>query len=198
LKNLAVIILNYKGWQDSIDCLDSLRKQSYQDFFIVLIDNGSGDDSYVRIDAWLKDKGHFRFSTIDLGQKVIIDEQKNELILVRSDVNHGFAIGNNKGAELAKSIGCNDVFLLNNDTVLEEDALQKLYEFKKEHPSYSALTPQIRYFEPNDEIWNCGGFIYPFATRKYLYAHAKISTIPQSGYRKITLLTRCALYFYPD
>jgi len=199
LRNLAVIILNYKGWQDSIDCLRSLREQTLSDFFVVMIDNGSGDDSYEKIDSWLRIEKLFNYQLHDLDNDSpdILEEDK-ELYFVKSKDNHGFAIGNNKGIELAKFVGCKDVFLLNNDTVLENDALEKLYTFKKDHPEFAAMTPQIRYFEPNDEIWNCGGFIYPFATRRYLYPRANISSVPQEGFQKITLLTGCALYFDPD
>ncbi len=199
MRNLAVIILNYKGWQDSIDCLKSLKQQTYKDFFIVMIDNGSGDDSYQKIDAWLNESDEFLFAIHDLDKDDVKSLAKDkEVYLVKSKENHGFAIGNNKGIKIAKTLGCKDVFLLNNDTVLEADALEKLFQFKKENADYSAMTPQIRYFEPADEIWNCGGYIYPFATRKYLYPRANISTVPQTGFRKITLLTGCALYFDPD
>ena len=49
---LAVIILNWNGWNDTCECLASLKQSTYQDFQIILIDNGSTDDSIEKIKSW--------------------------------------------------------------------------------------------------------------------------------------------------
>jgi len=198
LRLLSIIILNYKGWQDTIDCLISLNRQSFKDFHIILIDNGSGDDSYDKIQEWLTKNRFYTFLEHDNNKEEVFNPSANtDIFLIKCGQNHGFAKGNNIGIGFSKYLETKYCLLLNNDTTLDKNAILKLVEFKKCHPEFSALTSQIRYFDPNDIIWNCGGFIYPFATRKYLYPGDKIENIPQTGFKKITLLTGCVLFYDP-
>ena len=114
---------------------------------------------------------------------------------IQSDFNHGFAIGNNIGVKFSEAMGSDLCYLLNNDTVSQPDSLAKLVEFLRQHEDHVAVIPQIRLFDPNDRIWNCGGEIYRFATRKYDYANQHISNVPQEGYKTISLITGCAILF---
>ncbi|MEJ2627167.1 MAG: glycosyltransferase, partial [bacterium] len=54
--NLAIIILNWNGWQDTIECLESLFKETWQQFSVVIIDNGSKDNSLKKIISWIRDR----------------------------------------------------------------------------------------------------------------------------------------------
>ena len=198
MRNLSIIILNYKGWKDSIDCLLSLSEQTYKDFHIILIDNGSNDESYNKISSWLIEESIYVYKEyVYDGQQELQISNNVDLFLIKSKENHGFAKGNNIGIKFGEKLNTENCFLLNNDTVLNKNAIENLVSFNLKNPQYSALTPQIRYYEPNDEIWNCGGYIYPFATRKYLYPREKIERVPQQGHKTITLLTGCALFFNP-
>ena len=50
--HISVIILNWNGWQDTIECLETVLKNNYQNYHIFLIDNFSEDDSITRIRQW--------------------------------------------------------------------------------------------------------------------------------------------------
>jgi len=54
--HVSIIILNWNGWQDTIECLESALNLNYAKFNIILIDNNSTDDSVERISNWLTGK----------------------------------------------------------------------------------------------------------------------------------------------
>ncbi|MDE7337733.1 MAG: glycosyltransferase, partial [Bacteroidales bacterium] len=114
--------------------------------------------------------------------------------------NYGFAKGNNLGIALVEQLASHEgaqkpshYLLLNNDTLVEPDFLEKLETFAREHLQYVALTPQIRYAEPRNRVWNCGGRLF-FGLRKYYYLDQDFTTIKQKEYIKINLITGCALF----
>jgi GT2 family glycosyltransferase len=53
---VTVVILNWNGWEDTLACLESVRQSDYPDFRIILVDNGSTNDSLARISAWCAGK----------------------------------------------------------------------------------------------------------------------------------------------
>ena len=55
--DVYIILLNWNGWQDTIECLESLEKATYPNFNVVIIDNASANDSVARIRAWIKERG---------------------------------------------------------------------------------------------------------------------------------------------
>lgn len=101
---VAVVVLNYKGWQDSITCIESLLKQTYKHLHIVLIENGSGDDSATQLRK-LKDP---------------------RLTYIEEPVNHGFTGGVNIGIQWAIDRGYECVALFNNDAHAEPDWVENL------------------------------------------------------------------------
>jgi len=99
---VSIIILNYNGKEFLGDCLNSVLKQDYGDFEIILFDNNSEDGS------------------ADFARK---NFEKAGIKVVTSDVNLGFAGGNN---EALKSASGDLIVLLNNDTIVEENWLSEL------------------------------------------------------------------------
>ncbi|MDF2953374.1 MAG: Glycosyltransferase [Thermodesulfobacterium sp.] len=49
---VAIIILNYNGWKDTIECLESVLRNDYPNYQVIVIDNGSPDNSMEYIKAW--------------------------------------------------------------------------------------------------------------------------------------------------
>ena len=49
MPNVGIVISNYNGWQDTVRCLQSLEKQTYRDFEIILLDDASPNDSVARL-----------------------------------------------------------------------------------------------------------------------------------------------------
>lgn len=174
----AIIILNWNGADDTLACLDSLRKAE-GDFRVYVVDNGSTDDSLQRIGAWL-----------DAHEG--LDAQ-----LVPLDRNYGFARGNNMGLEVARENAPDSYLLLNNDTEVRPDFLTRLNAFSTKHPEYRVLTPKINFYYDKQKIWNCGGKL-SFGFRKYYYAGQPNSAVREADYIPISFVTGCALFFYPE
>ena len=101
---IAVVVLNYKGWRDSIKCFESLLAQTYPTFHIVLIENGSKDESAAELSK-LKD---------------------SKLTYIEEPVNTGFTGGVNIGINWAMEHDYDMVALLNNDAHAEPDWLENL------------------------------------------------------------------------
>jgi GT2 family glycosyltransferase len=167
-----VVILNWNGGTDTIGCLESLSTQRSPGFRVVVVDNGSADDSVARIREWAS------------GHSIAVE-------VIENGANLGFAAGSNVGIRHALAAGAEYVMLLNNDTVLAPDVLEILTRFLGEHPDYAAVTGQIRYAD-RPVIWNCGGDLTWFGSRKYLYGEQPVASVPQTGWRRITFITGCA------
>jgi GT2 family glycosyltransferase len=90
-----IIILNFNGWQDTLECLVSLEKLSYPNYKIIVVDNASRDDSVK-----------------------VFKQRYPKLTLIASEKNLGFAGANNLGMKNAQLHQAKYIWLLNNDTVV--------------------------------------------------------------------------------
>lgn len=193
----VIIILNWNGFKDTIECLASLFACAKQDFVWVVVDNGSENESVQQITDFLNNSGK-DFSVVKQGEAPSSVLKAGQGIVYCLKENYGFAKGNNLGIALVEQLTQagekpSHYLLLNNDTLVEPDFLEKLETFSREHPQYVALTPQIRYAEPRNKVWNCGGKIF-FGLRKYFYGDQDISAIRQKEYIEISMVTGCALF----
>lgn len=107
MNRVAIVVLNWNGVTDTLDCLDSLQKQSYKYFTIVVIDNGSTDNSR-RI----------------LGEYQTKHPDNTEIIF--NPKNFGFAGGVNTGIEWALNDDYEYVALFNNDATADKNWLTNL------------------------------------------------------------------------
>ena len=133
---VAVIIVNWNGKTDTLECLASLRQDCYPNKQIIVVDNGSADDSISVLRATHPD-----------------------VTVLETGANLGFTGGNNTGIEYALQQGVDYLYLLNNDTTVEPDALQALVEAAEADASYGLLTPVIHYYEQPEETWFAGSRI---------------------------------------
>jgi len=203
-KYIPIIILNWNGEVDTIECLNSIRQSKKCGFFPVLVDNGSTPESLTR----LRNKCSLIYHDIQFFNRTQILSIQNSpvagisdsiteetLIFIENGENLGFAQGNNIGIKFAESFQAEWVMLLNNDTVVHENSFFELRKFIRLSPDIKAITPQICYYEPNTRVWNCGGELTYWGSRKYYFANADHIAVPKTGYRKITFITGCALLF---
>jgi GT2 family glycosyltransferase len=111
--NVGVVILNWKGWRDTLICLASLLQSTQVRLRVVVIDNGSQDESVAQIQKWLRLSG---------------PEHPNvQIELHPLDQNFGFAEGCNRGLQILRaSQDCDFYLLLNNDTTLEPGTLSEM------------------------------------------------------------------------
>jgi len=216
--SLAIIILNWNGWNDTCECFSSLMESSYQDFQIICIDNGSTDESINKIRAWsrgeilqavgpgLSDPKRYHVELVEFDLLVSPDDmvipdqeifkqlQPGKICLFKSPVNLGFAKGCNVGIQYAINAGFDCVFLLNNDTTLKSESLGKLVLYMNRRQDVSVLTPKILYYHEPGVIWNCGGRLTWTGRRSYFGFGDKNSRFKQTGHKRITFITGCALF----
>lgn len=149
MPNVGIVISNYNGWQDTVQCLESLQKQTCRDFEIILLDDASTNDSVQQLQK------HLTENTVFLPQ----------------EANSGFAAVNNVGMRRALADGCDWVLLLNNDTVVAPDFLETLL---RETPAGAVSCPKMLFLDPPDEIWFAGGELDRAAGKvKHLGGHEK-------------------------
>ncbi len=135
---VIIIILNWNGKKDTLECLASLKKVEYPNFLTIVVDNGSTDDSV---------------STLRTAYP--------NLPILETKANLGFAGGNNVGIEWALRHHAQWILLLNNDTTVAPDFLNAFLLAAKEQPKAKILGAKIyRYSDPK-LIDHCGGFWNP-------------------------------------
>ncbi len=129
-----ILILNWNGLQDTLECLESLRKINYPNYKVVVADNGSEDSSVA-----------------------IIKQRSPETYVLDNGKNLGFAEGNNVAIRYALAAGADFILLLNNDTVVDPELLTALVEAANKNPDSGILAAKIYYFNAPEEIWFAGG-----------------------------------------
>lgn len=139
---VAIVAVNWNGWRDTLECLESVRCLEYPDYFMVVVDNGSQDDSLARIQEWACGREGYRLVEYpeataraggEVGQEQALAETlpANRAVLIASVVNSGPTGGGNLGIEysLRREQAADCVFLLDNDAQVEKDTLTQLVGF---------------------------------------------------------------------
>ena len=162
MSRVYIVIVNWNGWQDTVECLESVFALSYEPFTVIVCDNGSSDESVAHLIAWAKNQGidhvEYRREEAEAGGTI---QAEPRMILIRNDANLGFAGGNNVGMRYALSRGdFGYIWLLNNDTVVEPDALTFLVERMEQLPSAGMCGSTIRYYDEPTRVQALGGGYY--------------------------------------
>lgn len=131
---IFVIILNWNGKKDTLACLESVQHIDYPNYEIIIVDNGSVDDSVS-----------------------VIKEKFPQLLLLETGQNLGFTGGNNVGIEYALAHNADYIFLLNNDTIVDPQVLSTLIEASHHHPDAGILGSKIYSYYNTEKIWFAGG-----------------------------------------
>lgn len=149
---IFVVILSWNGQSDTIACLGSLLPVSSEGVQVVLVDNGSTDD------------------TVSL-----VKERFPELVVIENRENLGWAGGNNVGIRYALSKGAEAVVLLNNDTLADRKQMAILIAGFRALPN-ALLHPRILYFD-EPEIEQLGPTTLP---KQQFPSPGGIEVIPMS------------------
>ncbi|MBP9738867.1 glycosyltransferase family 2 protein [Candidatus Saccharibacteria bacterium] len=108
--NVLIVILNFNGWEETLTCVDAVLKQTYKDFHIYLIENGSKDESIKKLKGF---------------------EDHQKITYIKNPKNLGFAGGVNQGITHAIENDYEYVALLNNDAIVDKDWLKQLVATSK-------------------------------------------------------------------
>jgi len=146
---ISIVLLNWNGWKDAIECLESLFQLNYTNYDVILVDNGSFDDSVERIKEYCEGKirvnsNYFNYNTDDkpiklleyseedidinnLEKNVALNTYNKRLILIKTKENYGFDKGNNIGIQFAiKKLDPDYVLIISNDVVVDKNLLANL------------------------------------------------------------------------
>lgn len=165
-----IIILNWNGVADTLECLNSLKSIQYLNHKIIVIDNGSKDN-----------------------ESEFIKRKFPEIEVIRNKENKGFAEGNNIGIKEALKKGAEYILLLNNDTIVSPNFLTILINFAQKEKKIGIVGPKILYYN-SDRIWFNGGKIWWWlGFNKHLekLKRNKNSKIRQP--KEVDFITGCAL-----
>ena len=134
---VSIIILNWNGLEDTIECLESLRKITYPNYEVVVVDNGSeGNDA-----------------------EILAGRFGDYIHLIRNDRNYGFAEGNNIAIRYALANSNPEyILLLNNDTVVHPDFLDRLVAVAESDPHVGIVGPKV-YFHKAPHTFQAAGAI---------------------------------------
>lgn len=181
---IAVVILNWNGWTDTLECLESLFRAEGIQGPIVVCDNDSQDDSLTRIRGWAEGRekvaipndhplAHLSHPPVPKPIRYVeYDREKAErggapaehdipLVLVRTGANLGFAGGNNVGLGYALARPDVDaVWLLNNDTVVHPEAARALIEIMARDPGIGICGSTLLYYDRPELVQALGGARY--------------------------------------
>ena len=105
---VGVVIVNWNGWQHTLAACQSLEQSTYRALKIIVVDNASSDDSLAQLRG--------RLPGIEL---------------IAHPVNAGFAGGCNVGMTRARELGCDYIFLLNNDALVDSQTVARLVAASK-------------------------------------------------------------------
>ena len=170
---VSIVVLNWNGWEDTLECIESIFSSGYPRCKVVIVDNGSQDQSVEHIrdyaDGKFGIKSQLRASTSIPKQHKMREFNLNEiegknkldchcpLVLIKSPENFGFAEGNNIGIRFALNYLSPDyVLLLNNDTFVEEKFLENLVEVAGKDEYIGIVGPKIYYYHKPDMINSAG------------------------------------------
>lgn len=183
---VGIIILNWKGWKDTIECLESLFQITYPYYEVIVVDNGSKDESIEKIREYCEGKieiesKFLKYASENKPIKIIEYEGKEieikwgkkretinlpsnkKLIIIKNEKNYGFAKGNNIGVKyVLKDLEVDYVLILNNDTVIDKGFLTSGVQLMERKKDVGIVTGKIFYYDDPQRIWAAGGHINLF------------------------------------
>jgi GT2 family glycosyltransferase len=139
--------LNWNGLLDTVQCLESIQRLKYENYEVVVVDNGSGDNSA----AYLKKNYPW-------------------IVLIENVNNLGYAGGNGVGMRYAVANNADYLWLLNNDTVVHTDSLRNLVSMTEASPAIGLASPIIFYFDQPNR-WQFAGSYFDWKTFSLKYPH---------------------------
>jgi GT2 family glycosyltransferase len=179
-----ILLLNWNGWADTIECLESVFRNNYPNYQVIVCDNDSSDNSLDHLKNWAKgnlpvsittDNPLYALSSPPVAKPIPYveytrkqaeaggDDKANNarLILIQTGKNLGYAGGNNVGLRYALSRDdFQYVWLLNNDTIIKADALTTLVRSIQEDTGAGMCGSTLPFYHDPNTIWALGGASY--------------------------------------
>ena len=194
---VAIILVNWNGCLDTIECLESLLRMTDQGFVVFIVDNRSSDNSVQVLTQWaaeppgtreidgpwsrlpkarVRDPDLVRMRAHDPAPPL----SRANIVLIESNQNLGFAGANNLAVAVARSIGpFSHYWFLNNDTIVAPDCLSQLNAFARQDKSLGLIGARLMFYGEPDIVQGVGGFFIPWKARAgHLGARMKVQDLP--------------------
>jgi GT2 family glycosyltransferase len=120
---VGIIIVNYKNWQETIECVESIIATTYINYLIFIIDNNSPNNSVKQLSQYCS--------------------QKQNIYLVALKENKGYAMGNNIGIIKAIELGCTNIIISNPDIIFYDKAIDRLVEKLESSKKLGVVGPKV-------------------------------------------------------
>ena len=169
-KKVSIILVNYNGLKDTISCVESLQGISYQNYEIIIVDNGSENDYRLLKDVY----------------------SGTNIKILSTNNNIGFSGGNNVGIKYALESKSDYILLLNNDTVVESDFLTSMVQTAEKNNDEVVVTCKIMYESRRDIVWYAGGSFSKITSRTVSYGINKIDD-EFSSVKHVTFASGCCM-----
>lgn len=180
LPKVVSVVLNWNGWLDTIECLESLLRSDYGSHQIVICDNGSQDHSIERLTEWADGVLEVKMHVGESGRSwsyrpapkpisyllynsveeafAALPVAQTPLIFIRNGGNLGYAGGNNVGMRFAiEKLHAHYVWVLNNDTVVDRHAISHFAKAFELRPDAGVLGSRLMQYHAPDTIQALGG-----------------------------------------
>ncbi len=150
--SVFIVVVNWRNPEATLKCVRSLEKLDYENFKIVIIDNGSNDDS----------------------EAVFRSELEPRHTVIQTGDNLGYAGGLRVGAEHAIDHGAELILCLNNDLTVKADSLSRLMEEYKQHGRNCLYAPLVVYAHDHGEIYYAGADLQEDGCTLKSYKHEPV------------------------
>ncbi|MEN3012042.1 glycosyltransferase family 2 protein [Dictyoglomus thermophilum] len=159
-----IIIIHYKGLEDTFSLLDNLLSLDYQDFQVILVNNNPEENLFGNLKSFIITRG-WNLLTEQVEDNYItlsIDKFKYPVVLINQERNLGYAGGVNTG--IRYTLKYNDfsyLWILNNDLILAPDSLRELINFaeklKSEGKRVGIIGSKLLYYHSPQILQGVGG-----------------------------------------
>lgn len=186
-----IVVVNYNCASETIACMQSLKKISYPNFKIVIIDNASSDGSFEEVQKHLNSQAIEGAVLDNSHNDVMVDLGKT--ILMQARENGGYGAGNNIGIRYALKSGADYVLVLNNDTVVSPDFLEPLVCACEEDRSIGIASSKIYFYDRPDVLWFNGGKFHSLTAKVEHVGFGK-KDAGQVSFSNNTFISGCCLF----
>jgi GT2 family glycosyltransferase len=164
-----IVILNYNGLKDTVECIESLQKITYKNYKIIIVDNNSIDNS-----------------------EEILRQKFPNYKFIQTGENLGFAGGNNVGIKHALKANAEYILLLNNDTIVEKSFLEPLVETAESAKDIGVVGGKI-YYNDSGLIWYAGANLNQYTGKTQHFGDREKDSGQYNNIRETGYVTGCLM-----
>jgi GT2 family glycosyltransferase len=199
---VCIVLVNYKTWQDTVECMESILRSDYRNYQIVVVENGSDDDSWEQLLKWTRGEKVVQLPVENKLSKLSSPPVAKPLLYFRAEVgesdtlrlgpldgimpilyiksklNLGFAGGNNVGIRYALNSDFDYVWLLNNDTVIEHNAISELIRYceakEKKKEKVGIIGSKLMVYHTPDKMQGVGAIFNKYSGKSKIIGAQEI------------------------